>query len=554
MMRPLRKIHSASVLLAVAAPALAHITEQVELVHPSGSPGDRFGFSVGIEDVTVVVGAPYEDSLGSDAGGAHVFVRNGLSWSHQAELLPLGASARDHFGWSVSISGDTVVVGAPEDDDGGEDAGAAYVFVRTGTTWSQQAKLTASDAAALHSFGLSVAVLEDTIVVGAPSHGGGGTNAGAAYVFVRSGTLWTEQAQLLALDAEAGDVFGLSVSISHDDLVAVGAPLDDDVAADAGSAYVFERSGTTWTQDVKLLPSDGLAEDLFGKSVAIHDERVLVGSPQHDSVAEDSGSMYAYDRTAGVWSETYQVFPPLLLSAGDRYGGAVALDHHVMLVGARLDGEEAPGAGKAYSIIEEGGTFDAEVLVASEAAGGDELGSSVDVSECWGVLGAPLDDTQGVDAGSAYVYTLVHDPETYCTAGTSASGCRALISAAGFPSASAPSGFTLSAAGVEGDKFGLFYFGTNGRAASPWGNGTSFQCVVPPVSRAGTLTGTGTPGQCDGSFSQDLNALWCPTCPKPAKNPGAGAVVQAQLWYRDPLNTSNQSTSLSDAVEFEVCP
>jgi hypothetical protein len=118
--------------------------------------------------------------------------------------------------------------------------------------------------------------------------------------------------------------------------------------------------------------------------------------------------------------------------------------------------------------------------------------------------------------------------------------------------ATAPSGFTLSAATVEGQKDGLFFFGTNGQQANPWGNGTSYQCVVPPVMRGGTIPGIGSNGACDGAFLQDLNAHWCPTCPKPNHNPGVGATVQAQLWYRDPLSTSNQTTSLSDAIEFGV--
>ena len=116
------------------------------------------------------------------------------------------------------------------------------------------------------------------------------------------------------------------------------------------------------------------------------------------------------------------------------------------------------------------------------------------------------------------------------------------------PSASATSGFVLSASNVEGSKDGLFFFGANGRQVNPWGNGTSYQCVVPPTSRAGLLTGVGTLGACDGSFAQDLNALWCAACPKPAKNPGAGAVVQAQLWYRDPQNSSSQTTVSSRSV------
>ena len=142
----------------------------------------------------------------------------------------------------------------------------------------------------------------------------------------------------------------------------------------------------------------------------------------------------------------------------------------------------------------------------------------------------------------------------YCTAGTSASGCAAQLAGCGVPSASAPSGFELVTGDVEGAKDGLYFFGANGRQAGPWGNGTSYQCVAPPVARAGLLAGTGTSGLCDGSFVQDLNALWCPACPKAHKNPGAGAVVQAQLWYRDPKSTSNQTTSLSNAIEFQVAP
>jgi len=162
----------------------------------------------------------------------------------------------------------------------------------------------------------------------------------------------------------------------------------------------------------------------------------------------------------------------------------------------------------------------------------------------------------GAGGGSTYTVTYAYSDvaESYCTPGTSASGCKATLAAAGTPSATAGSGFQISAADVEGGKDGLFYFGTGGRQANPWGNGTSLQCAVPPVSRAGLLIGTGAPGGCGGAFAQDLNAFWCPTCPKPGKNPGAGAVVQAQLWYRDPQNTSNRTTSLSDALEFTVGP
>jgi hypothetical protein len=142
----------------------------------------------------------------------------------------------------------------------------------------------------------------------------------------------------------------------------------------------------------------------------------------------------------------------------------------------------------------------------------------------------------------------------YCTAGTSANGCQAAMSSVGSASVSAAVGFTVMASGVEGAKDGLFFYGQVGRQANSWGNGTSLQCVTTPVKRGGLLTGSGNAGQCDGTFAQDLNARWCPACTHPNHNPVAGQKMQLQLWYRDPFNTSNQTTSLSDALEVDVCP
>lgn len=159
-------------------------------------------------------------------------------------------------------------------------------------------------------------------------------------------------------------------------------------------------------------------------------------------------------------------------------------------------------------------------------------------------------DQSLVFSGEAEVSLSSYEPgDAYCTAGTSAGGCQAMVQAFGIPSASASTGFELVTLGVEGQKQGLYFFGSNGQQAQAWGSGTSFQCVIPPVMRTGMLTGSGTIGLCDGAFSQDLNARWTA---QPAQNPGAGVVVQAQLWYRDPFNTSNQTTSFSDAIEFTV--
>ncbi len=266
-----------------------------------------------------------------------------------------------------------------------------------------------------------------------------------------------------------------------------------------------------------------------------------------------SGSGYAYRDDGTGWAfEAKHVAPDG--AAGNDFGRVCAVHEHFYLFGSPLaDPGPAPGltnAGSGTSFEGPPALNEVQPLVALDLEAGAEFATSLGIDGYWIVVGAPKDG--GV--GAAYVLWRVFPPVNYCTAGTTTSGCQAHLTAAGNPSATASAGFNFIAYNVEGSKDGLFFFGVNGRQANPWGNGTSYQCVVPPVKRAGLLTGTGSAGNCDGVFFQDLNAHWCPTCPKPQKNPGAGTIVQAQLWFRDPLNTSNQTTSLSDAIEFGINP
>jgi nucleoside-specific outer membrane channel protein Tsx len=188
---------------------------------------------------------------------------------------------QDSFGWSVAVSGSTAVVGAYFKN---HSTGAAYVFVRSGTIWSQQAELTASDGARQDSFGWSVAVSGSSAVVGAYSRN---SNEGAAYVFVRSGTIWSQQAELTASDGASGDFFGYSVAISGSAAV-VGAQGKNSFT---GAAYVFVRSGTIWSQKAKLTASDGASGDSFGHSVAISRSTAVAGAYAHNSSA---GAAYAF--------------------------------------------------------------------------------------------------------------------------------------------------------------------------------------------------------------------------------------------------------------------
>jgi FG-GAP repeat protein len=279
------------------------INKHQKLTASDAAEGDFFGVSVAVSGDTIVVGAWDNDGGSENSGSAYVFVRSGVSWTEQQKLTASDAAAGDDFGGSVAIDGDTAVVGARLNDDAGDSSGSAYVFVRSGTTWTEQQKLTASDAAERDSFGESVAVSGDTAVVGARWNDDAGDSSGSAYVFVRSGTTWTEQQKLTASDAAEGDFFGISVAISGDTAV-VGVRNDDVVGINSGSAYVFVRSGTIWTEQQKLTASDAAAVDRFGLDVAISGDTVVVGAPANDDAGFNSGSVYIYKAGTFVYQGT----------------------------------------------------------------------------------------------------------------------------------------------------------------------------------------------------------------------------------------------------------
>jgi hypothetical protein len=252
---------------------------------------------VAIEGDTALVGAEWDDEEGFDSGSAYVFVRSDTGWTQQAKLTPSDGAEGDFFGRSVAVNGDTAVIGAVYDDDRGLQSGSAYVFVRSGTSWTQQAKLLASDGEWVDTFGSSVAVDGDTVLVGAAGDDDSGNSSGSAYVFVRNGTSWTQQIKLWAADGAADDNFGSSVALDGNAAV-IGAYGDDagdnDQYSKSGSAYVFVRNGTSWSQQVKLLAPDGETEDVFGYSVAVSGSTALIGVYGDDDKGMNSGSAYVF--------------------------------------------------------------------------------------------------------------------------------------------------------------------------------------------------------------------------------------------------------------------
>ena len=376
---------------------------QQKLVAADGAGGDEFGHAVAVSNDTALVAAHLDDGQGS----VYVYTLGPMGWSLQQKLTNPAGAADDAFGYAVALAGDTAVVGVWLDDDTYPNQGSAYVFSRSGTTWTHQAQLTASDAAAGDGFGFAVAIEGDTAVLTAPfddldpDHG-----QGSAYVFTRSGTAWTQQAKLTAADAEEADRFGEDVALEGD-TVLVGAVYDD-VGANGtqGSAYVFVGSGASWTQQAQLTASDGAAGDHFGGSVALVGDTAVVGAPTDDIDAnENQGSAYVFARSGTAWSEQARLTAPDGLG-GDFFGIAVALAGGTALIGA-FDDDVGPNnsQGSAYVLTGSGTAWSLQQQLASSDGGaGDYFGISVALSGDTALVGAyGADVGANVDQGAAYV-------------------------------------------------------------------------------------------------------------------------------------------------------
>ncbi len=379
--------------------------------------GDQFAAAVALDNSTLVVGAPFHDHLGADQGAAYVIPRYDVQAFYPAQEISAG-SPGDNFGLSVAIDGDTLIVGAPNHDlTAGGNQGAAYVYVRSGALWVQQQKLTATGGAASDAFGHSVAISGNVAIVGAPFRDVSGViDQGAAFIFVRSGSTWSQQAELTlpALEAEAFDGFGASVAISGTTVIA-GAPLDTaDGSFLRGSAWVFVYS-TSWTLQQRL--SLGAPVDSFGWSVALRGDTAVVGAPNLDVTPNgNEGAAHVYTRTAGTWGLTRTLTAPDP-SPGDAFGHSLALGNDLVAVGApNRDPTIAsvPRADAGTVFLFERHTGVPLVLQATdasavpfEASESDHCGWSVATSGNTVVAGMPLHDWGSGDMGNYTFVTLV---------------------------------------------------------------------------------------------------------------------------------------------------
>ena len=332
-------------------------SQEAKLTPSDGQSGDYFGYAVAIsgDGITVSVSSYYDDDSGSNHGAVYVFVKSGSDWVQQTKLLQPAAEAAISYGGSISLSsdGNTLAVGRHVGNSPTASSGSVYIYVRTGAAWAEQAKLTVSDGNMHLGRSVSLSNSGNDIAIGAYGTDG---NYGCVYVFTRSDTTWSQQARVTASDGASGDNLGGSVSISGDgNTVLAGAYHSDTKGTSAGAAYVYTRSGVTWSQHSKQMLSDGIDRDFFGYSVSINDNGsfCVVGAYGDDDKGGGSGSVTIFKKNGAVWEQTYKLLPADGVGGGE-FGISVSLsgDGKTCVGGAYSDtNPRGFRAGAAYVFI-----------------------------------------------------------------------------------------------------------------------------------------------------------------------------------------------------------
>lgn len=420
-----------AILVVAALPAFgatrpAAGLDEATLVASDGAAGDLFAFAAAGDGTTFVFGAPFKDAAPNDnCGEVYVFVAPLGGWTgtvlETARLVASDCDGGDELGYSVDVSGDTVVAAARI--AGVNQRGKVYVWVRPPGGWSglleEDAQLLASDA--LIFAGLSsVAISGDFVVAGCPADDDNGPQSGSAYLFEKPGGGWSgtigELAKLLPSDGDAGDRFGTAVAIDATTIL-VGAPFDEAQGTSSGSVYLFVAAppspfsdlGDPLPEEARLVRADGEIGDLFGNALALRGPIAVVGAPSDDDVGAAGGSAYVFLEPAGGWEGDVGSSAKLLPSTASRFGTAVALDDGLVSIGAPEDGADNFGALYLFPTPFGGwsGAFRGQGRhVAGDAATGDGLGNSIALSGTTALAGAANDDAPGADSGSAHAFDV----------------------------------------------------------------------------------------------------------------------------------------------------
>jgi FG-GAP repeat len=382
-------------------------TEESALTKRTASDGvldETFGTSVSISGDYAIIGAQSAVSL---TGAAYIFFRSGNIWTQQAKLAPLDGTSNDFFGWNVAISGDYAVVSA---EAGNSFRGAAYIFKRTGTNWNQQQKLIASDVEPYDTFGRSVAISGDYVIVGSDWYSalGNTNNQGSAYIYHFNGTTWGEESKIVPTDAVVQGFFGHSVAISGNYAIVADRRKTVSGKAFQGAAYIFFRNPATntWAQQAKLTALDGAADDIFGVSVGISGDYAIVGASLADGTSLDQGAAYIFDRTGTTWEQRLKLIASDVGSL-DGFGSSVAISGDYAMVGvANDDIGDTPNQGSVYIFKRNGHGWNPKwhILNSSTTSAAPQFGRAVSITPSACIVGEPngINSATGVKMGAVH--------------------------------------------------------------------------------------------------------------------------------------------------------
>jgi hypothetical protein len=416
----------------ISASEIDQFAQQGELSDQPGASGEEFGEAIAVSGRTLVVGTTHHMAASTDVeqGAAYVFAAPASGWAHAKQVAILKAprgQSEEAFGRSVAISGNTIVIGAPGREIGGHTGqGAAYVFVKPASGWGHAApplKLTATRGQAKEFFGESVAVVGNTVLVGAPGRKIGRHAAqGAVDVFARSRSRTASPAQIAQLtapDGKANDALGISVAASGQTVLA-GADLHRVGAVEQGAAYIFVKPASGWRHAraaAQLTAEQGQARELFGRIVAIWHDTVVVGAPDRSGVAAEQGAAYVFVEPTSGWAGSLTQTAQLTASdpgKSDEFGGALAISGGVIAAGApRHATAKSTEQGAGYVFVKPTtgwqNATDTDELIAQNGTEGDKLGLSIAISGATILLGAP-DHEVDKERGQGAVYAFNRDP------------------------------------------------------------------------------------------------------------------------------------------------
>jgi len=381
------------------------VSPSTKLLASDGQEMDRFGFSVATNGDFAIVGAPEEDEKGNNAGAVYFYEQLNNQWTESAKVLAPDGAADDYFGRSVDMYGDLAIVGASVDDL----IGSAYIYRLSGNGWNLEQKITPNDGSSGDHFGASVAIQDDRAVVGAWSSG----DYGAVYIFTYQSGNWVQTDKIIPVDGSSGDRFGWSIDLDANYLVA-GSPWDDDKGDGSGSAYVYHYDNG-WPLDKKITADDGDAGDRFGISVSIDNPNAVIGAYNDEGIngQPEAGSAYVFfNSISSNWEQTEKLWAQDALDF-QWFGNSVSVFGDYILVGAEQDSEIDHWSGAAYVYRNEGNNWVRKnKLFADDEEEYDRFGQSVYLFGTTAIVSATGGADNGVSSGAAYIFQSIANNST----------------------------------------------------------------------------------------------------------------------------------------------